>query len=446
MSVENPLTTSETKEKPNHFEQGQDSLSLKQEAEKHDVVDQLMVAPSAEIPQAIKKRGINIFKQPDDLPKTAELIQNQLLRNIGGEKRALENLQNTNTLVGEDLSSTVSELQNADFTAPEISSLLQASESGKLNETLGTMIDDEAKYIQERLKNPEFLQELDQAKARIKLMCLKLGVSDLAEKRWPKIVYAGRSGRMVNRTKNLNQFDTRACAAGEYLTEDNTAFIYLTSGSKAPAGKEILKTQIHETLHGISPNKSEDYDGVNVNESGFGTIENNDKDPLASKYNLLNFNEGFTEYFARQFTKESFGGQPIGKHEYDDNVKAVASFIENLSKLEGKTQTEVEEILFKSYIEGSKEKFNEIVTSFLGKYGEIILDILPKGVDQLFNLQQQYKTTGAVGESFEISADDLKKRGVSISDFKKEYPFVKLVVEEMDFETFEMKKKEVTTD
>ena len=107
---------------------------------------------------------------------------------------------------------------------------------------------------------------------------------------------------------------------------------------------------------------------------------------------------------------------------------------------------EIEEQFFSLYINGDKDKFRELIINNLGKYSIVILDVLPENIQVFFKSFLEYKKTGFSGVGFEFLVDHLRQRGVSVSDFKKEYPFVKVMEEDLNYDTFETTRREVLND
>ncbi len=393
--------------------------------------------------ERLKQRSIKLEEAPSNLKEVSLVIKSSLNQNLAEEQRVIDKLKQGQILEGQDMLTSVSTLENADFSVDEIEMLLAATQNDALQEVLAGMVTMENEAIKQRIDNPEFLKEADMVMARIKLLALRLGVQDQVEERWPTIVYTGKVNRMLRRTNDVEVFDPHACSSGEYVHDSKSAYVTLSSDKDLPLGKEVLKLQTHEIFHGISRNKIDTSGTKRKNESGFGTIVYDHENPLESTYDLNNFNEGFTEYFARTMTSESFPQDTFKTHSYDGYVLSVSQTISFLAQSESKSTKEIEEDLFVLYIEGDQEKFRQLIQKTLGEYGSLVLDILPKDIDLFFKAYSEMKQNGHTDLGCEIEFESLKLRGVSVADFKKQYPFVKVMKDELDFDTFENKRVEV---
>jgi hypothetical protein len=388
--------------------------SLKAREQEHSLED---------FEEEMKKRGIELYGDTEDAIKKAEhLIVGQF------------------NLDKEDL---VDKLEMADFSEDEIEQFSRAAQAEGLEEFLSEKLKEEKEYLSKKLNNPEFIRGLDTSITALKDFVDSIGLTEVIEKRWPKVMYAGKIGRMIIRSNKIEVFDTHCLAGGEYAHEDTTSYMFLSSDVGIPAGKAVLETQIHETIHGISKNEISDENGLQINRSGFGELQFNPEEPLQSKDQMRSFNESVTEYFARKFCKNSFVSEPRTEHEYDPLVKNITSLIDRLGVHLGKDRTDMEKEIFSAYINGDTDSFIDLTRNVLGRFAPQILGRFFSSLDGFLPAYALHALGASQKEKVTLDFENVEKTGVNMQEFREEYPFVRLIKYDFDPVTFEPIEKEI---
>jgi hypothetical protein len=234
-----------------------------------------------EVVNAIQEKAnqpqIEVFEDMKSTEKVARVMRERIESSREQVEAALKRLEQGQDFETSDYSTIIHELHLADFSPIEIRNIMQASAEGNLAEILSAMISEEKKRIEKRLDNQEFKEGLSSVYTNMTSLAESIGKTDTMQERWPKVVYAGKVGRMVMKTDEIDAFTTHCMAMGEYVAQKNEAHVFLASESDDPAGKAVLETQVHETVHAVSKNNLSNEGSVQVNESGFGRLEyNND--------------------------------------------------------------------------------------------------------------------------------------------------------------------------
>lgn len=391
------------------------------------------------IQETLRKLGVEFFSDT-----SIEPVVRIISERFGvADSSALERLKRGEEFEGSDFGSIVSDLYIADFSIGDIEEVLVAHQEGRLEQLLLDKIEQEKEYLARKLNNPEFIQGVKRSIESVKEFVDSIGLTSLIEERWPKVMYTGKFGRMLLRSKEMGFFAAHALAAGEYVHEDKTARLHLVSDMDIPAGKKVLETQIHEMLHGISKNEIHEEDVTRINQSGIGILRFNPESLSNSRNTFNNINEGITEYFARKFCDDAYSGEIREEHAYDFFAQNIGLIIQQISSRTAESVEDVEKKFFEAYIKGESEIVSSKIEGVLGKFGMSILNGMSKKVAEFLHAQVLASLGVESKDRITVDIDAIEAEGLDKDEFVAEYPFVRVIKYDFDPQTFEPIEVEV---